>query len=307
MTITSSVNKIQISSGTSITITNLEVTAASQLVVTRLAAPVSPSLESLESTLVQTTDWTVDSDLDTLTLLTAIDGTIYTRASVTISIPATQSSDYVNINPHNTEVTEADLDKTTLKLKEIQEKLDRVIAAPISTPSGSFDLPNLGGQAGKYMKLNATENGFEFADITAITFWGGFVLPSGDGTAEQILKTDGSGNINWANNSAIAGLTGLTVEALLMYDQSVPSITKSTNVTSVTDVGLGAFTINFTTAITDPDYLVMGTARGDTALTAALSQHDVDIKTTSALGCQTQTSATNFDSIESSVLILTEV
>ncbi len=305
MTITSKVNKVQIASGTSINVANLEVTASSQLLVTRLAATTL-----VETVLVENSGYTVSSDLSTITLTDAIDTTTYIRATVTVKIPETQSSDYVNINPHNTEVTEADLDKVTLKLKEIQEKLDRVLVAPISTPTGTFELPNLDSQAGKFMKLNATEDGFEFADITSITFWEDFSFPSGDGTAEQILETDGSGTLSWtdASDGVFEGVTG---EALLVYNQVTATILRSDNVTSVTDVSAGKFTINFTTAISDANYSIAVGVRGptDDGNGMFLSANSSDTKTTSALGLQCRTDiagvVSSVDSPENSVLIYT--
>ena len=34
-----------------------------------------------------------------------------------------------------------------------------------------------------------------------------FVLPGADGTANQHLKTDGSGNLGWASGTAVTGST----------------------------------------------------------------------------------------------------
>lgn len=299
MTITSSVNKVQIASGSSINVSNLGATDSSQIVVTRLES------DNTETTLVLNTDYSIDNDLTTVTLNTAIDGTTYKRASVTLNIPETQSSNYVNVNPHNTEVTEADLDKITLKMKQIQENLDRVVAAPISTPSGSFDLPNLDGQAGKYLKLNATEDGFEFADISSITFWESFTFPSGDGSSEQYLQTDGSNQLSWSSNDFSSTLEGIELKALLNYNQSTNTIVRQNNIASVADNSAGDFTITFTNAMDDANYHVIAFARSTSnTLPMVAFSGATSVKTTTQLQILTWLSGTGLtDSTEVMLLV----
>lgn len=68
------------------------------------------------------------------------------------------------------------------------------------------------------------------------------------------------------------------------------AIRTSFNVTSITDNGTGAYTVNFTTAFADADYAVLATS-GDGASTnyRVVQVSDVTAPTTSAVRLQTLT------------------
>jgi hypothetical protein len=60
------------------------------------------------------------------------------------------------------------------------------------------------------------------------------------------------------------------------------TIRASGNVTSITDNGVGNFTLNFTTAFANTNYAVTGFARSDVSQVAVVSSYASDTKTTSA-------------------------
>lgn len=62
-----------------------------------------------------------------------------------------------------------------------------------------------------------------------------------------------------------------------------PAITASGNVTSITDNGAGDFTINFTTALPDANYCVVGSAVGTAGNAAVVSVSEAAAPTTSAV------------------------
>lgn len=111
----------------------------------------------------------------------------------------------------------------------------------------------------------------------------GLNWPTADGSASQVLKTDGSGQLSFVNNitSVVAGngLTGgatsgdatvtvgagagvtvnsadvavtMPVQAFVNFDGDVngsPSISQSGNVSSITDLAVGRYTVNFSTTL----------------------------------------------------------
>ena len=54
----------------------------------------------------------------------------------------------------------------------------------------------LNAQSGGSVALNAPTQTTSSADVT-------FKLPVADGTAGQVLKTDGSGNLSWGNDTGV--------------------------------------------------------------------------------------------------------
>lgn len=78
----------------------------------------------------------------------------------------------------------------------------------------------------------------------------------------------------WANSIKLNDdyfLTGV-VKAFVNFDSSAATLTarQSNNVSSVTDNGVGLFTINFTTGFTTSGYVVLGLAKGAEQLFVSL-------------------------------------
>jgi hypothetical protein len=104
MTISSEVNRVSITdSGTEITITNLEIQNENQIKVEKT------DTAGAISTLVLTTDYTVNSTLTTVTLNVAL--VTNEIATVTIDVPVTQGTEYKNTSALNSETVEDALDK----------------------------------------------------------------------------------------------------------------------------------------------------------------------------------------------------
>lgn len=303
-TVNSPINKIQLASGSTITVTDLGATTSGEYLVTLLTAAVAPLTEDTESVLILNTDYTVDSNLTTITLTTAIDGTILKRVTVTLNIPVTQTTDFTNIEALNPENIETVVGKMTRLYKQMQEKIDRAMKVSIST-SSSFGPLSLDGKAEKHLTVNATEDGFDFGTVTSISFWENFKFPSGDGSIDQVLETDGSGNLSWVTPT-VGDFQSLTGEALLVYNQITDTILRSDNVSSVDDDSTGRYIINFITPITDIHYGVCGTCRSNSDVSGAYSCFKLStIKTVDSLALATRLGTTSalFDSPESYILI----
>ena len=106
------------------------------------------------------------------------------------------------------------------------------------------------------------------------------VLPSQTGNANGILTTDGT-NAAWSQKLTVDGTTGQLKNVInstvgtdyqsTLYDgylcrawvtltitTGTPAVTASGNVSSVTDNGVGLYTLNFTTSMPDTNYALNG-------------------------------------------------
>ena len=82
---------------------------------------------------------------------------------------------------------------------------------------------------------------------------------SGDGTSGQALLSDGDGSFSWGTGSVVTATSGSApyygARAWVNFDGTgTPSIRQSANVSSLTDNGIGDYTITFTTALPDSSY-----------------------------------------------------
>ncbi len=102
--------------------------------------------------------------------------------------------------------------------------------------TGNFsadDLITVDGSAGSAGALRLSEdsnNGSNYVEVKSPDSLSGnvtFVLPSADGSADQIVKTDGSGNLSFTDN---------TSGKVLQVVQTVKTDTYSTTTTSATDI-----------------------------------------------------------------------
>jgi len=107
----------------------------------------------------------------------------------------------------------------------------------------------------------------------------GLNFPTADGTTDQVLKTDGSGNLSFSSVSGYADSDALSLfnasgsapvyacRAWVNFNgEGTVAIRDSGNVSSITDNGTGDYTINFTTNIEDTNYCV--TCSGGRVLTS---------------------------------------
>lgn len=203
MTISSAVSKVQISSGSTINITNLEAQNSGQLTVTKTDSA------GVESTLVITTDYTVNDAVTSITLNVALGAG--ETATATLNVPNTQATDYKNASPFNAETAEDALDKLTLKNKQQQEELDRSVKFEVSeTASTGIDVPDVTGNGDKYLKLNSGGTAFEWANLDPGSGLGNIVEDTSpqlggdlDANGNNILFDTGDGILDDSSNEQL--------------------------------------------------------------------------------------------------------
>ena len=115
------------------------------------------------------------------------------------------------------------------------------------------------------IKLNGSSSGSVSIDAPASTTGGAdvtFKLPVADGSADQVLKTDASGNLGFAT---VASQAGKEVVAWVTFNGTgTVAIRDHYNVSSIDDNGTGKYTINFASALANSNYAVAGNAqKGD--------------------------------------------
>jgi hypothetical protein len=111
-----------------------------------------------------------------------------------------------------------------------------------------------------------------------------FELPAADGSAGQVLSTNGSGALSWTTADPLgsaAAVSGTSFQFNSGYGSvataygcrawvnfngiSTVAIRASGNVSSITDNGTGTYTVNFTTAMPDANYCALGSIIGSLA------------------------------------------
>jgi len=108
------------------------------------------------------------------------------------------------------------------------------------------------------LRLNGSTSGYVEIDAPATAGSNTLILPDGNGTSGQALQTNGSGALSWgpgvANDAQLC-------KAWVNFDGTgTVAIRASYNVSSITDNGTGDYTVNFTTALSDVNYAVTGSA-----------------------------------------------
>ena len=79
-----------------------------------------------------------------------------------------------------------------------------------STQAGNFAMKNLEANGEIFFELASNVEPLRFASNGAATFNKAFTLPTTDGSANQVLKTDGSGNVTWATEAATSASTSIS-------------------------------------------------------------------------------------------------
>ena len=147
----------------------------------------------------------------------------------------------------------------------------------VSTGNGDIDL-DPDGSGVVVFKGNATKGAGQFKlncenNSHGITIKGPphsagasytLTLPNNDGSADQVLKTDGSGNLSWVNQSGGGGGgSGATVQRFkLNYNSSgqlasTSDLTSSISSVSIDSASGGDVTVNFDSAINYPPASIM--------------------------------------------------
>jgi len=174
------------------------------------------------------------------------------------------------------------------------------------------NLPPLTGRQFDAVRVNAAGNGVEFADVTSFgwalladTSFSDMRTRLGLGTA-AIQAANNAGNLANADPSHLARAGQVVtyvaseIPARLNAAGAAPlyacrawvnfngtgtvAIRASGNVSSVTDNGVGDYTINFATAMQDANYAGFGSAVGGQAVLEIYSAGNVEIRTTNRSG-----------------------
>lgn len=98
------------------------------------------------------------------------------------------------------------------------------------------------------------------------------------------------------------------VRAWVLYDQTVPSVTSSANVSSVTDTSLGVFTVNFSTAMPSANYTISGSGQRNVSSglnVLIVGPNLFTARSTTSARCMTDNTAnTKEDSTSASVVFM---
>jgi len=157
MTISSETNRVQITSGTEITITNLEIQDEDHVLVTKTDS------SGVETVLTKTTNYTVNSTFTTVTLLVALGAS--EKATATLNVPTTQGTEYKNSGPLNSQTVEDALDKLTLQTKQREEIEGRTVLQKISDTTTLGELPDLSSGTSKFLTRNSSNDGWSLVTI----------------------------------------------------------------------------------------------------------------------------------------------
>jgi len=127
------------------------------------------------------------------------------------------------------------------------------------------------------LRLNGNTSGYTEIDAPAVAGSNTLTLPTGAGSANQLLKNgstagslafgtateDGSGNFAF-NSGYGSSAVAYGCRAWVNFNGTgTVAIRASANVSSITDNGTGDYTVNFTTALVDVNYVTILTVAGN--------------------------------------------
>jgi len=134
------------------------------------------------------------------------------------------------------------------------------------------------------LRLNGSTSGYVEIDAPATAGSNTLTLPTGNGTSGQALQTNGSGALSWGPGVAN---DGQLCKAWVNFNGTgTVAIRASYNVSSITDNGTGNYTVNFTTALADANYSIVG-GSGENAFVGCVQAN----KTASSVNVFTRTYA----------------
>jgi len=102
------------------------------------------------------------------------------------------------------------------------------------------------------IRLNGSTSGYSELSAPAVAGNNTITLPTGNGTAGQHLQGDGTGALSWG--VGVASDSQLCKAWVNFNGTGTVAIRASYNVSSITDNGVGDYTVNFTTALADANY-----------------------------------------------------
>lgn len=118
--------------------------------------------------LVKTTDYTLNANLDILTLVAGALSSLY-RLLIVRSVPLTQLTDIRNQGTFLPETHEETFDYLTMIDQQQQRQIDRSVK--VAEADYAFDtiLPRINDAAGKLLQVNASSDGFDLIEETDIS------------------------------------------------------------------------------------------------------------------------------------------
>ena len=127
-----------------------------------------------------TTDYTVsgvgNNAGGTVTFLVApANGTTVT---LVLDEPFTQEIDYVDGDDFPASAHEEGLDRSVMRDLKLKEEVDRAVKLEVTSTESDITVADLTGEAGKYLIVNDTEDGFEYANIASTLT--GVAITTGD-------------------------------------------------------------------------------------------------------------------------------
>lgn len=174
------------------------------------------------------------------------------------NVPETQGTDYVENAAFPANDTETALDKLTVISQQLTEQLARAPKLATSSTESDISVDDLAGSSGLFVRVNAPEDGFEYASITAAGSIGIPVSIANGGTN----RADGA--LGLPEMAAPAGVVGKSI----IYDDSTSKRATMKNNNGAATAVLGASDI--TTVVKK------GSAAGTYVAAADLLFHDVD-------------------------------
>ena len=146
------------------------------------------------------------------------------------------------------------------------------------------------------VRLNGSTSGYSELSAPAVAGNNTITLPTGAGSANQLLKNgatagslafgtateDASGNLAF-NSGYGSSAVAYGCRAWVNFNGTgTVAIRASGNVSSITDNGTGDYTVNFTTALVDVNYVAIGTAGSGSSASKATIEVPTASPTTSA-------------------------
>ena len=146
------------------------------------------------------------------------------------------------------------------------------------------------------VRLNGSTSGYSELSAPAVAGNITLTLPTGTGSANQFLKNgatagalafgttteDASGNLAF-NSGYGSAAVAYGCRAWVNFDGTgTVAIRASGNVSSITDNGTGDYTVNFTTALADANYIVVGSSSDTFSALAGFCNYYIGQTTTGA-------------------------
>ena len=251
------------------------VSANATITTGTITTGVIPTLTSSTATFGTTTSTAATITSGTVTNLASTTGTIATLNSTTGTIATLNS----------TTGTIATLNSTTGTITN----LSTTLAGDFTISNGTGTLGTSGATAGTYGSVTA----IPFLTVDAK----GRITSATTGT---FSSTPADGSITFAKLSTSSteadNVASRVAKAWVIFNGTgTPAIRNDFNVSSITDNGVGNYTVNLTTSMPDTDFVVCNTVRPDSDRLACAGERFSVTRTTSAYGVSTGDDTAYYD------------